>query len=436
MMRITLKLWLALAVCLLLQVAPALANEKISVAVNQSRLLTIAGVERVAVANPDIADVIVVSGSELLVVGKASGVTSLHIWAGSSRSSHLVEVGTNDLQIAGDIKAILGYGDIRVSKVNKSIILEGSVNDQYQKMRAEKVASAYGEKVINLLEITRPVQVKIEARVIEINRSKTDNLGIKWGNDPSTPGTFRVGQTPMKDWKVTYGSGDSGNAYNNALLDSKPFGKGWGGHGGYWDINAQLDALVRQGLAKVLSQPNVITLSGEKASILVGGEIPIPVSVQNGAVMVEWKEYGIRLEISPEVNSEGLINSRIKAEVSSLDWSSDHKIGISQNFQIPPVNTRRAEAVIALSSGQVMALGGLISSETTKDVIKVPGLANLPVLGKLFTSTSFTRHETELVILITPSIVNPQDYVPSMTKEMREFSKENPWEGKANGGKN
>ncbi|MDT8903667.1 type II and III secretion system protein family protein [Anaeroselena agilis] len=433
-----------LLLCFAFQPTPASANEKISVAVSQSRLFNISGVERVAVANPEVADVLVVSGSEVLIVGKQPGVTTLHIWSAAGRGSYDVEVGTNDTQIANDIKAILGYPDIRVSKVGKNVILEGGVNDQYQKLRAEKVAGAYGEKVVNLLEIVRPVQVKIEARVIEINRSKTDNLGIKWGNDPTNPGTFRAGQTPQKDWKVTYGDGSSGYVYNNALIDSKPYGKTWGGHGGYWDVNAQLDALVKQGLAKILSQPNVITLSGEKANILVGGEIPIPIAMLNGAISVEWKQFGIKLEISPEVNSEGLINSKIKAEVSTVDWSSDHKIGLSQNFQIPPINTRRAEASIALSSGQTMALGGLIASETLKDVTKVPGLADIPILGKLFTSKSFSRHETELVILITPTIVDPREYVPGMTTEMKDMVKEDPYAdgqkknapgGKRDGGK-
>ena len=421
-----LKIIVLLLVCFLLAAATAAANERISIGVNQSRVLAASGVERVAVANPAIADVVVVSGYEMMVIGKQPGTTTLHVWSAEGRDSYDLEVGTNDTQIANDIKSILGYPDIRVSKVGKSVILEGSVNDQYQRMRAEKVAGAYGEKVVNILELTRPVQVKIEARIVEINRSKTDNLGIKWGNSTISPGTFHVGQTPMQEWTVTYGSGSSGSAYNNALADSKPFGKSWGGYGGYWDINAQLDALVKSGLAKILSQPNVITLSGEKANIMVGGEIPVPVSVQSGTITVVWKEYGIKLEIQPEVNSEGLINSKIKAEVSTLDWSDDHKIGISENFQIPPVNSRKAEAAIALSSGQTMALGGLMASEMTKDVTKIPGLADLPVIGKLFRSTAFTRNETELVILITPTIVNPKEYVPNMTPEMHEFSKEDP----------
>lgn len=425
---------LAILFCLSLPVVAA-EPQKLVVAVNQSQVLTLPGVERVAVANPEIADILVVSGSEVLLVGKGPGVTNLHVWTGGNVTKYLVEVGTNDIQIASDIKNILGYADIRVSKVNKTIVLEGTVNDQYQRRRAEQVASAYGDKVVNLLEITRPVQVKIEARVIEINRSMTNNLGIKWGYETNNPGAFRFGQTPQSEWKAK-GPNWEGNVYNNALIESKPFGKSWGGYGGYWDINAELEALLKQGLAKMLSQPNIITLSGDKASIMVGGQIPIPVSSRDGAIAVEWKDFGIKLEISPEVNNEGLINSKIKAEVSTPDWSSDHQIGIAANLRIPPINMRKAETAIAMSSGQTMAIGGLISNDVTKYVVKVPLLADIPILGKLFTSTSFSKNETELIILITPTIVNPQEYIPSMSKEMKDTTKENPWGGNKNGGKN
>jgi len=409
---------LSIAVLLLfilsLPVLPVQAAEKLAVAVSQSRVLHFYGVERVAIANPDIADVLVVSGSELLLIGKAPGMTTLHIWSVGGRQSYLVEVAADDLPIANEIKNILGYNDIRVSKVGKTIILEGTVNDQYQKSRAEKVAGAYGEKVVNLLEITRPVQVKIEAQVLEINREKIKNMGIKWGNFLSNPGVFSFGQ-----------------GAENSIAESA-----LGGLGTYSPINAELNALVKNGAAKILSQPNIITLSGEKANILVGGQIPVPVGLDNGKIAIEWKDYGIKLDIAPEVNAEGLINSKVKAEVSSLDWNSTKKIELYGELKIPPLKMRRAETAIALSSGQTMAIGGLIAHEAAEDLVKVPLLADIPVLGNLFKSKSFNRNETELIILITPTIVNPAEYVPQATQEMKDFTKENPWGGTANGGKN
>ncbi|WP_371365445.1 Type 3 secretion system secretin [Sporomusa rhizae] len=395
-------------IIMLASAAAASADEKLTVAINQSRILNFNAVERVAVANPEIADVVVVSGVEVLLVGKAPGLTTLHIWAGHSVYSYLVEVGAADVTIANDIKNILGLTDISVSKVNKTIILEGAVNDQYQKSRAEKVASAYADKVVNLLEITRPLQVKIEARVVEINRQAAKDIGIKWsGNAAGTPGNFYLGQSMA-----------------NSLAP-----KAFGNLGTYAPINAQLDAMIKNGLAKILSQPNMITLSGDKANIMVGGQIPVPVGLNDGRISIEWKDYGIKLDIAPEVTAGQLIQSKIKAEVSTLDWTDEHKIELGLGMKIPPIKIRKAETSIAMSSGQTMAIGGLISSEVTKDVTKVPLLGDIPVLGSLFKSTSFSRGETEVIIFITPTLVNPAEYVPEQTRDMEGFAKENPFRG-------
>ncbi|MDF2570846.1 MAG: type and secretion system protein [Sporomusa sp.] len=406
--RLPVVVFITIAIIMLISTVVSAAEDNLAVAVNQSRVLNFKAVERVAVANPEIADVLVISGVEVLLVGKAPGLTTLHVWSGGSRYSYLVEVGAADVTIANDIKRILGLSDITVSKVNKTIILEGTINDQYQKNRAEKVASAYADKVVNLLEITRPVQVKIEAKVLEINREASKNLGIKWsGNSMGTPGNFFFGQSPV-----------------NSLAPSA-----FGNLGTYAPINAQLDALVKNGLARILSQPNMITVSGDKANIMVGGQIPIPVGLDNGRITIEWKEYGIKLDIAPEVNAEKLIQSKIKAEVSTLDWTSEHKIELGVGMKIPPIKMRKAETTIAMSSGQTMAIGGLISSETTKDVQKIPLLGDIPILGNLFKSSSFSRGETEVIILVTPTIVNPDEYLPSETREMKDFVKENPFRG-------
>lgn len=402
---------MVLLVILILAVSvPAAAAERLAVAVNHSRVLYFDGVERVAVANPEIADVVVVSGSEILLVGKNPGHTTLHVWSRTGRTSYVVEAAADDTMLAANIKNILRYDNIRVSKVNNTVILEGTVNDQYQRSRAEKVAAAYGDKVVNMLEITNPMQVKIEAKVIEINREKVKNLGIKWGNDPAIPGTFIFGQS-LSD-----------------PITGDVLGK-WGGYAG---INGELNALIKDGHAKLLSQPNIITLSGEKANIVVGGEIPVPVGIDNNRVSIEWKQYGIKLNIAPEVTAGSLVTSRVTAEVSTLDWNSTHKIELGLGMKIPPIKLRKAESALALSSGQTMAIGGLIAHETARDVHKVPLLANIPVIGNLFKSSSFTRGETELLILITPTIVDPAEYLPSVTPDMAVAATENPWGGKAN----
>jgi len=203
---------------------------------------------------------------------------------------------------ANEIKITLGLGNIKAIRAGKNIIIEGKVLDAYQKKRAEMMASAYGEKVVNLLEIVQPIQVKIEAKIIEIDKSKIEKLGLLWGMP--TAGSFAFGQSSTNS------------------LNPNSFGK----LGTFSNINGELDALLQNGAGRILSKPNMVTISGEKASMLVGEEIPLPVDCDNNKVTYEYKEYGIKLDVEPVVNSEGLINSKVIAEVSSLDWSSAYKI--------------------------------------------------------------------------------------------------------------
>ena len=259
------------------------------------------------------------------------------------------------------------------------------------------MAAAYGEKVVNLLEIVQPIQVKIEARIIEIDKDKTDKLGLSWGTP--TIGNFTFGQSSANH------------------LNPRSFGQ----LGTFNPVNGQLDALIKNGAGRILSKPNMVTISGEKASILVGGEIPLPVAYDNNKITYEYKEYGIKLNVEPVVNSEGLINIKVIAEVSSLDWSSAYKF-VGGGFSIPAVKKNKAETLVALASGQTMAIGGLLTSTQSTDFNKVPLLGDLPVIGALFTSKSFTKSETELIILLTPTIVDPDSYVPKsneLTSEMK-----------------
>lgn len=384
--------------------------EKISVGAGQSKTVNMMGLQRAAIANPEVADVVVISSSEMILVGKQTGTTTLIIWSGQGRQTFQVEVSATDPAIANEIKRILGYPDIRVVKVNKTIILEGSVNDQYQRSRAEKIASAYGDKVVNLLEIAKPVQIKIEARVVEINRTKTQNLGLQYftGSNATAPGIFFAGQS----------------AVNTRSPDT------FGNLGTFAPVNAQLNLLIQNGYARLLSQPNMVTLSGEKANILVGGQIPVPVSNQNGQISIEWKDYGIKLDITPEASLDGVISSKVKAEVSAMEWNSVNRIELGTNIKIPPIRMRKAETAIALASGQTMAIGGLISNDITRDVTKIPLLGDLPVIGQLFRSTNFIKGETELIILVTPTIVDPQALIPPMSTELKEHLNSNSSGGK------
>ena len=379
--------------------AEALAATTLEVELNKSKIMQITQVTQVAVANPDIADVVVAEG-QVLILGKKTGATSLKLWSYGNVYEYEILVQDHVAPLTDILRRTLGYADVTAFKEDKNIILTGTVDDQDQKLRAEEVAKAYGEKVVNLLGLTHNTQVKIEAKVVEISRSKLKQLGVAWGHATSIPGVFSFGQS----------STNTVPSQQNKLR--------W--LGTYADINGQLNALVQNGTATVLSQPNVITNSGSKAHILVGGEIPVPVSADNSKVTVEWKSYGIKLYIEPSVGSDGMITSNIKAEVSSLDFTSPNTtVSIGGNYVIPALRVDQAETVIRLASGQPMVIGGLISAEKSKSISKLPILGDLPLIGYFFKNQSTTVDDKELIIVITPTLITDNNYEAAVSDTMK-----------------
>lgn len=396
-----------------LNTAPAHA-ETLCVGENQSTVLSSWGVNQVAVANPEVADVVVLQNNTMLVVGKKSGSTTLHVWRNRELESYEVVVNGNDEQTSGMVQTMLGYDDVKVTVAGGKILLEGFVPNQYARTRAEKIASTYGE-VINLLEMSQPHQVRVQSRVIEISTDKVKNLGMSFGNITETEDD----STPVLGNEGSFGMGQSHvNTIDNGLF-------GW--FGTYADVNAQLNALVKNGDAKILSEPYIITLSGEKAQILIGGEIPIPVNTDDNTVTVEWREYGIKLGIEPTVQNDSAVDSKISTEVSSIDWASAVNASGSNGLRIPGLKSRKADTHVQMRPGMTMAIGGLISSEESKSVSKIPLLGDIPILGQFFRNTSKTRERKEIIILLTPMIVN-SDYQPVMSAEADRLSKLKPEE--------
>lgn len=397
-MKILFKTVALCMILIMLQIMPALA-EQMTIEVNKSIILDVEQAEKVAIANPEIAD-IVVSGKQVVVIGKKPGVTSLQIWNHDDVAIYDVYVQDNAALLTEILHKDFGYPDISAIKQDKTIILKGTVDNQEQKAKAESVAAAYGDKVVDLVEAVHNYQIKIEAKVVEISCSKLKKLGVEWGNDAANPGTFKFGQS-------------STNSVSSQSGKLRWFGT-------YSDINSKINALVENGSATVLSQPNVITTSGSKASILVGGEIAVPVSANNGEVTVEWKSYGIKLFIEPQVNSEGIITSKVKAEVSSLDYTNTNTTVKFDNYVIPALKTNQAETIISLASGQPMIIGGMLSSDVSRSMDKMPLLGDLPLVGNLFKNKSTSTERKEIVILITPTLISDNEYQPPVSDIMRD----------------
>lgn len=394
----------------MLSCGSACAAEPVEVSLNESKYMAASGITRLAVGNPDIADVQLLSSGDFLLVGKKAGTTSLIVWSdGGRRTEYTVYVAGNDRGMASAIQDAIGYPKVHVQMMKDRVMLRGKVENQYEHDVALKIAGLYtgGDEsgVIDLLEMEHPSQIRLEAQIIEIGSNYAKDLGIQYWS-----------QTPEKQDETTTGItvGTAGIFYGGEDFSSSRKHGGWlGSH--VANVNVTLQALINQGKARILSRPSITTLSGKNANILIGGRIPVPISDGNGNVSVDWREYGIRLNIEPKVDSEDKITSKVHAEVSTLDKASSVKI---DSYSIPGILSREADTEVNVHSGMTMVIGGLINSEDSKSISKIPLLGDLPIIGRFFQHTSKSRDNRELIILITPTLVS--DDTPSpMSQRMK-----------------
>lgn len=413
----------------------ALAATTLSVAVNGSRYMEASGITRLAVGNPEIADVRLLSGNDFLLVGKKPGSTTLLVWGDNGREEYNVFVSGSDAGTAQAIQEAIGYPEVQVQMMNGKVLLRGRVQNQYEHDSAIKVAQMYlgsgggststaqaGGKegtaaqggstdtnIIDMLDMTEPTQVRLVAQIIEINTSAEKDLGIQYWSP--TLGDNTTGDSNSSD--ITRGTPGLFYAGENFYKQRGSFG--WfGSH--LSNLNASLQALVTSGKARILSRPSITTMSGQKAKILIGGRIPIPTSAGDGQIAIDWRDYGVKLDIEPVVDADNKITSKVHAEVSTLDYGHSVK---ENDFSIPAIASREAEAMINVRSGMTMAIGGLLNSEDSKSVSKIPLLGDIPIIGQFFRHTSTTRDNRELLILITPLLVGDDSPV-SMSQRMKE----------------
>lgn len=408
------------------------AADILNVSVNGSRYMEDSGITRLAVGNPDIADIRLLSNNDYLVVGKKAGSTSLLVWSDHGRQEYNVYVSGDDEGTEKAIQKAIGYPGVKVQMMNGKLLLRGRVKNQYEHDSAVKVAQLYlgsgggaassasanGEgqgaaadsNIIDLLDMTNPSQVRLEAQIIEINTSAERNLGIQYWS-PTIGSSTGSGSDSGND-DLTRGS--SGLFYAGENFKNSRGSFGWlGSH--FSNINASLQALVTEGKARILSRPSITTMSGQKANILIGGRIPIPTSAGDGQIAIDWREYGIKLNIEPVVDAENKITSKVHAEVSTLDYG--HSV-TENDFSIPAIASREADAVINVRSGMTMAIGGLLNSQDGKTVTKIPLLGDIPIIGQFFRHTQKTRDNRELLILITPTLVS-DDTPVAMSQRMK-----------------
>jgi len=364
-------------------------------------------IQRVSVGNGDLAEALAVNPREVLVNGKAVGETSIIIWQqGGNRLFFDLTVRPSNTKVAAiqqQLDRELAGQDIRVSFDNDTAFVRGTAKDLTSAERALAIASTLG-KTVNLLHVSVPpteAQILLRVRFADVDRSYEQDLGFNLFSTGITNTIGRVTTGQFSPPSLVASPGQPTQVTYSDLLNIFLFRPDL-------NIGATIKALESKNVLQILAEPNVLAINGKTASFLAGGEFPYP-TLQGGgaglgAVTIQFREFGVRLNFTPVITPRGTIRLEVAPEVSSLDFANGL---VFQGFNIPALATRRVKTEIELESGQSFAIGGLLDNRTTEALSKVPGLGNIPLLGKLFTSRDILKSNSELLVLVTPELVRP-----------------------------
>lgn len=394
---------------------PAVAQGPLDVAAGKGALVRLnEDASSVFVADPAIADVHVPSPRAVFVLGKKAGTTTLYVLGANNKT--LVQ---RSIVVARDMDALRGMVAARFPAMNLQLSTgNGSLQVSGQAVNAADADAvvqsltpylADKEVLINRMTIDRPQQVQLRVRITEVDRNVTQQLGINWQSLGNAAGNFFAGVysgRPLYNLNQPLPSANGGVMYPVNLPSNNAYSLFGAFQTAHVNIQALVDALNQEGLITVLAEPSLVALSGQTASFLAGGEFPIPVSQVNGAISVEFKQFGVKLDFTPTVLSEGRISLKVRPEVSQIDTSVSVTTG---GITVPGLSVRRADTTVELASGQSFAIGGLLQSNTTDIISQIPGVGSIPILGKLFSSSNYQNNKTELVIMVTPYLVEPTD---------------------------
>jgi pilus assembly protein CpaC len=382
----------------------AASGSEIDLMVGRSTVLNVGSpIARVSLTVEKIADAMVTGPTQLLIHGKEPGTISLFVWdkEGSIKTFE-VKVRRDLSALVAHLKQLFPGEDITTLGSGKDVVLSGTVSSKYVIEKAADVAAGYVEKkdnVVNMLKQQEGVasnQVMLKVRFAEVSRSAMQELGAtffahgyksEWSGRTAPPGV------PSPDFDTNQGGLVFSDFLNIFVFNHKE------------GLGVAVKALQNKGLFQSLAEPNLVATNGKEASFLAGGEYPYPV-LQTGsnsnAVTIVFKEFGIRLNFTPTVLGGDLVNLKVKPEVSTLDFANALTI---EGFRVPALSTRRTETEVELRDGQTFAIAGLMNNTLTSAMGKIPGIGDIPILGLLFRSKAHQKNQTELVVMITPTII-------------------------------
>ncbi|AEB08667.1 type II and III secretion system protein [Desulfobacca acetoxidans DSM 11109] len=387
-------------------------------------------ITRVVLANPSLADAELLTPTQLFIVGKVKqGVTSLTLWHGDNYAETYEIVVSFDDKVWNDVQAairrLVPRARVKVERLPEGVMLDGAVESQGDLDKVDKIAKFFFGECTNMITVMGSQQVQLEVKVAEVSRSGIKQLGLGFLLDkdykvavfPSgtAAGAMAGDRTTVSQWPTGSSDTKTSSLASVAALAS-PYSSAFQAlvHGLNDDILGIVSLLQGQGLTRLLASPTLVTMSGQEAHFLVGGEIPYQTVGSTGTPGTDFKKFGVMLKFTPYVLGDETITISVDPEVSAPDYTLGTTT--SSGTTVPGLITRTGHSTLQLKDGQVFAMAGLLRDDFRSTVKKIPFLGNLPILGTLFTSKEFQRSETELMIIVKPKIVralNPQE-VPAL----------------------
>jgi pilus assembly protein CpaC len=377
---------------------------------------------RVYITNPDILDSFTASPTQVICTAKAPGLSSVIVWDETGElATYFVSSDVDVETLRGALKQAFPTETMTVAGDQTRIVLTGTVSSTVVADAASRIASLYTKDLSSALAVNSGFgkQVSLKVRIVEVDRSKLDQFAFNFFN----VGGNNIVQTTTNQFPSSIAASNAGSPASGGGATSSTAGNKTVSitnalnfllYSSHFNVGATIQDLETRQVLQILAEPTITALSGQKADFLAGGEFPFPV-VQGGAggltsITIQFRPYGVKLDFTPIVNPDSSIDLKVAPEVSALDYTN--AVAIS-GYTVPALSTRRAETEIVLKSGQSFAISGLLDKRTTDSFSKTPGIAAVPVLGQLFKSKSVNHSTTELIVIVTPTIVDPLSEDPS-----------------------
>jgi pilus assembly protein CpaC len=375
--------------------------EHIQLYVGQAHVLNEPNVRRIAVGNGKVLQASALDSKQILLLPEMPGQSTVHLWTKTNQEKALVitVLPADASRLVAEVQALLGNSaNITARVVGDKVLVEGSDLSEAQSLRLAEISKRYPQVISLASKVGVERMIEMDVRMVEIKREAIETLGVKWGSTAQGP-TFGVVGDIHRSGALRPGGSASGLSTVESRTRVAPFASLISLA---TNFTSALNYMVQEGDAVILAEPRLSCRSGGSAKFIAGGELPIPTTSSLGHTSVQFKEYGVKFDVSPLVSDSGVISAKIATEISAINFDVLVK-------DIPGLTKRRAETEVNLRENETLVIAGLMSDESTRNIDKVSGLGDIPILGKLFRSRAFRDRQTDLLVFITPRFVGAGD---------------------------